>query len=349
MSIDTELKKIIIQMNSSSLTSELGSAQEQPEALAFFTNDAVMCDHVARLSVSQGCFLKAERFARKAYQLYPARTAHLEILAQCMVALRSYDKAIQLCEQGLQQTGAQESRLQVIINLARFGKAELFMRGGLLERAITEGRTALAGLQEHRPGVPCLATSLARIGEELVNGGLIDLGVSCGLLASRIDPYCVAVCSLMTATEKAEAKVQDLVKQLFVVEESARLEAAARLMCLESQHATQSFIVLIEDPCPMLRERAMLYLKRFRIGCWYTVVHLLYDDVDYVRMACAEYLASCEEEFAMDHLELAMAQEEDDKVKMGMTAAACALRARLEEKAPLALLSVSPDAFNPNE
>jgi hypothetical protein len=99
----------------------------------------------------------------------------------------------------------------------------------------------------------------------------------------------------------------------------------------------------------MLRERAVHYLKRFKMTCWYSVVHLLYDDVDYVRIACAEYLASCEEEFAMDHLELAMAQEEDDKVKACMISAANVLRARMEDGVPLAIGAVSPDAFNPNE
>jgi len=282
--------------------------------------DPLVYSNLSAFYLGEGKFLQAAKMAEEAVRLSPSHPDCVLHLAQAKAAMGEYSQAIALCET-MRQGPIYTPELHALCGLAHYGKAAQHLKKGLLPMAVDESRKGLADLQKGLSGLTHYAHTLCGVGKHLLSTGLIEQATALAQLASEIDPTCVTLCEFLNLLDRINARATFWVKRLFAVEEAIRLSAAKSLMAYESLLAAKSFLALTEDPSPMLREASLVYLTRFRYPHWYDVLPLLYDEVEYVRSACAAYLGCSGEEYAMDHLEIALNQEESAHVREDIRAA----------------------------
>ena len=320
MSIELELKRWIGHMHADRSRSSFRDAsptqtmKAREDALKTVGIDPLIYSNLSAAYLGEGKFLQAAQMAEEAVRLSPTHPVYVLHLAQAKLAMGEYAQTVALCET-MKSTELYTPELRALCGFAHYGKAAQCLKKGLLPMAVDESRKGLNDLRLGKHTLLECAHTLCGIGKHLLGTGLIDEATALATLASELDPTCVTLCEFLNLLDKINARIAFLVKRLFAVEEAIRLSAAKSLMAYESVLAARSFLALTEDPCPMLREASLVYLTRFRHPGWYDVLPLLYDEVEYVRSACAAYLGCSGEECAMDHLEIALNQEESTHVR----------------------------------
>jgi len=320
VSIEFELKRLVGFMYARRGNEHLKEGQPNQaimaynEALKTIRDDSAIYSNLSAAYMVEGKFHLASKMAEEAVRLSPTNPSCVAGLAQAKLAMGEYAQAISLCE-SVKALCPESLHLFAITGFAHYGKASQSLRRGLLPIAVDEAKKGMMDLQASISIIPDYAHVVANIGRQLAGSGLIEQATALSELASHLDPFCVSMCELLNMIDRMNARVDFLVQRLFAMEEALRLAAARNLMAYESSLAAGSFVALTEDPCPMLREAALLYLTRFRYSSWHDMIPLLYDEEDYVRSACASLLGSSGEAYALDHLEIALQEEKSPAVK----------------------------------